>query len=690
MKAGKTEACSEEKEGLAVELLKTNPQFLYFCERMRATGKTFEKKNRLKNELSVIAFEGDAESDVSEGGEWLNLCLREYLERNRRFASRFKSMNRLILVVVTVVVAVFITLSVVWPVWDFLIDMEAERYYKVLDISVSASPAEIKKAYREKMTQWHPDRNPGCGDTCRQHVVSIQEAHDVLLSRGDRRFELANRYRDELLQIRSLVYFRIFNIAVTAAVGVELLVASTFRKCFTTSRSKIVLEVACKAATVGFFTLYEIALVSGFQFIIVAQLFYFGLSILKSSAQRVAEENRRKTAYVDSLFETLAFVVPAILYHVCRVVASSTNAFDFSELLRMVFGFLYLMSFLARFTPNIRDNFSLKKYSLPLCYVDLGAERFSRLNFILSECGLVVDDLFVFTCEVPSCYRIAVLLVHTASLTQMFSLPWDMPIRSRKAKKSAERTAERATDVEGRSEVSREASLRPEVVVSDITEDEEQLLTGLDGESVSWLDLPFVKYNFLRRVLTIDYTKRFKKEVAFSDIAANSDLRNVMIAVVYKEGDQQKLNILAQIEDPVMCRFVAIDTGTRKLLPDAQQPQLSYSELVGPYVRSTLSTLWHRKLPDSHAAQTMTAASWARTGVLCVCCGLLAGLCVAFSPSLLSVMQSTRELPPTLRPLLYGRYSPLIPAANPFNGLCAGLVTVVNGSFVLLSSDPWG
>ena len=34
-------------------------------------------------------------------------------------------------------------------------------YYKVLDISRDAEPAEMKKAYRKQSLIYHPDKNPG-------------------------------------------------------------------------------------------------------------------------------------------------------------------------------------------------------------------------------------------------------------------------------------------------------------------------------------------------------------------------------------------------------------------------------------------------------------------------------------------------------------------------------------------------
>lgn len=51
-------------------------------------------------------------------------------------------------------------------------------YYKLLDVSPSASIFEIKQAYRKKSLQWHPDKNPGVDVT--SVMQDINEAYKIL------------------------------------------------------------------------------------------------------------------------------------------------------------------------------------------------------------------------------------------------------------------------------------------------------------------------------------------------------------------------------------------------------------------------------------------------------------------------------------------------------------------------------
>jgi curved DNA-binding protein len=57
--------------------------------------------------------------------------------------------------------------------------MEYKDYYRTLGVERSASPEEIKHAYRKLAMQYHPDRNPG-DKAAEEKFKEINEAHQVL------------------------------------------------------------------------------------------------------------------------------------------------------------------------------------------------------------------------------------------------------------------------------------------------------------------------------------------------------------------------------------------------------------------------------------------------------------------------------------------------------------------------------
>ena len=57
--------------------------------------------------------------------------------------------------------------------------MSKKDYYEVLEISKSASPEEIKKAYRKMAIKFHPDKNPG-DSAAEEKFKEAAEAYEVL------------------------------------------------------------------------------------------------------------------------------------------------------------------------------------------------------------------------------------------------------------------------------------------------------------------------------------------------------------------------------------------------------------------------------------------------------------------------------------------------------------------------------
>jgi molecular chaperone DnaJ len=64
--------------------------------------------------------------------------------------------------------------------------MTKRDYYEVLEVSKNATKEEIKKAYRKKALQYHPDRNPGDKEA-EEKFKEAAEAYDVLSDDEKRR-----------------------------------------------------------------------------------------------------------------------------------------------------------------------------------------------------------------------------------------------------------------------------------------------------------------------------------------------------------------------------------------------------------------------------------------------------------------------------------------------------------------------
>ncbi|XP_045020538.1 dnaJ homolog subfamily B member 2 isoform X5 [Bubalus bubalis] len=59
-------------------------------------------------------------------------------------------------------------------------------YYEILDVPRSASADDIKKAYRKKALQWHPDKNPDNKEFAEKKFKEVAEAYEVLSDKHKR------------------------------------------------------------------------------------------------------------------------------------------------------------------------------------------------------------------------------------------------------------------------------------------------------------------------------------------------------------------------------------------------------------------------------------------------------------------------------------------------------------------------
>ncbi|XP_045431696.1 dnaJ homolog subfamily B member 2 isoform X6 [Pipistrellus kuhlii] len=68
-------------------------------------------------------------------------------------------------------------------------------YYEILDVPPTASADDIKKAYRRKALQWHPDKNPDNKEFAEKKFKEVAEAYEVLSDQHKR--EIYDRYGRE-------------------------------------------------------------------------------------------------------------------------------------------------------------------------------------------------------------------------------------------------------------------------------------------------------------------------------------------------------------------------------------------------------------------------------------------------------------------------------------------------------------
>ncbi|HEX2969339.1 MAG TPA: DnaJ domain-containing protein [Bacteroidales bacterium] len=94
--------------------------------------------------------------------------------------------------------------------------MTLKEYYDVLGIPCNSGIAEIKKAYRKKAYQYHPDINPS--PDARDKFISVTEAYDFLIANHEKiaaddlayrqAMENWRKYRQDRSRMRASSYAR--------------------------------------------------------------------------------------------------------------------------------------------------------------------------------------------------------------------------------------------------------------------------------------------------------------------------------------------------------------------------------------------------------------------------------------------------------------------------------------------------
>lgn len=534
--------------------------------------------------------------------KWMTLAAKQFIKRRKQFDKRMRG-SSLGFITAQPLLSLFvvIVLAVVywyWPIWDrVLIDVQADNYYSTLGLESGASKAEVKKAYRAMTKIWHPDHNPDCGMRCRNMMMKIQEAHDVLLERGssEARIELLRKYQSALEHLVGLVFVRGFGMAQSTSDYFAFFTKWLYRTRFGMRVDRFVSHDTASFAVRLTFLVTFAALAAFFVTshpLIWLQFFYLIFHLFKPNPAQVRDASIVRRSNFDVRSATIFIIAPTVAFHVGHFLLFEKYPRYDEFAFRLVMGFTYLTGHLTTYTPNLFDNVKMMKCTVPWPYLSstgagrsrTGAPssesfRMTMLNFIWAEALILLNEIWAFSVQTPAVYRAVVFVVHWLFILQLFTLPRDSPILGklqRRHLQQQQQQRDRHDEAEARSQsyLEQRNSRRAGVQLQRVTEREEGLINQLDVETTPWIGaLPRKTATAVREeeaLLSRNATDQGPKLQLFF----HCDLRHVLIASVTQGtgGKQPMITVRRLIDDARGAAMIAREFGKNGLWPEPAAP----------------------------------------------------------------------------------------------------------------------
>ncbi|CCW67653.1 unnamed protein product [Phytomonas sp. Hart1] len=672
------------RNSTALEAFESNANFQHYAKQMMAAGRNFpstKKNNQTGKTGNLITAD-----DPMTRNQWMDCCFREYIQRKKKFGSDHGNTKFIYLCFFIISTVVAIILAYVWPIWSFLIEFDVKSYYGILGLEYGADPSAVVKAYRKQIKLWHPDSNPNCGAHCRTKTEKIQQAYEVLLERKGHRSFLDNQYLNRLLQLRSLFFFRMYSLSLNAAHEMSNLL---FHLCDIKIGDdwRLPLTFICHLITFFLFISHEIFVISGFDIILLFQIFIFIINGFRSSAREMAKANKN-SVYTDIFREALWMIISPVSVNLLYI-AFYMDSLDLTkEVLRVVLGFIYVVAYLGRFTPNLYSNLKEKTCKVSLCYQNQERQPVSEfLLFIQAELTFLVDDLFIFTCRVPSIYRMVVFASHTFYLMQYFLFPRKFP--------HLESIGHQKDDEFTEKYVGNQKAMPQNQTVAhrELSETDIELLSKLDQDPTCWLDIPRSKYNSVISMLISKLVDRGVNAISI-DFTCTSDMKS--IAFFLHDTKNHVVNGIFLIPDSSMARLIGLERNPLLSAPCTDKERLDKKYLKESCLRSlgseanlTASEVWRRRtnIPtDSPVPRnTFQRVFWA---ILYFLLFLVFRFCIQMNPTSVDLLDSLVFVPASMQPLRVSRFSNLLDSEHILNRANNGLFTFLD-SFVFCTMDFW-